>query len=148
MDLDALGLQSHMFPGINGETLYRRIQELEVFEKELLVTEYDIEGLDFDAKAEDMEDFMRIAFSHPKIALILTWKWLKIGTGKNWHKTFWEGKEGTDAVEKPDACDEHNVLCNYPLNPNAAGVRWLELVKGRVESTSYTSKMLIFEFQA
>lgn len=33
-------------------------------------------------------------------------------------------------------CDEFNVLCNYPLNANAAGLRYLELVKQEFNTTS------------
>ena len=124
-----------MFTGINGDTLYRRIQELASVGKELMVTEFDIEDFNAVRKAEDLEDFMRIAFSHPQISMILTWKWLKIGRNKNWEKTFWEGDFGTDAVSKPEVCDDQNFVCNYPLNPNAAGVRWLELVKGEWNSS-------------
>ena len=124
-----------MFTGINGDTLYRRIQELEAFGKELMVTEFDIQDFDAVRKAEDLEDFMRIAFSHPEISMILVWQWLKIGPETNWEKVFWEGDFGSDAVPKPEVCDDQNFVCNYPLNPNAAGVRWLELVKGEWNSS-------------
>ena len=43
---------------------------------------------------------------------------------------------GDEVVPKPEVCDEFNVLCNYPLNPNAAGVRYLELVKREWNTTS------------
>ena len=48
------------------------------------VTEFDIQPygyekygiIDMDFKAEDLEDFMRQAFSHSKIDGIIAWKWL------------------------------------------------------------------------
>jgi hypothetical protein len=36
-------------------------------------------------------------------------------------------------IEKPEVCDEFNVVCNYPMKPNAAGVAFLEMIKENVE---------------
>ena len=66
-----------MFTGINGDLLYGRIEELAVAGKELMVTEFDIQDSNHVRKAEDLEDFMRVAFSHPEISMILLWPRLK-----------------------------------------------------------------------
>ena len=67
-----------MFTGINGESLFDRIEELAKSGKELLVTEFDVQDLDQQRKAEDVEDFMRVAFSHPEISMILLWPGFKM----------------------------------------------------------------------
>ena len=54
---------------------------------------------------------------------------------------MFEGKDGPNALPKPDDCDEENVLCNYPFNPNKAGEKWLNLVKKEWNST----QVLAFE---
>jgi len=91
-----------MFTGVNGDLLYGRIEELAKTGKELMVTEFDVQDLDHVRKAEDVEDFMRIAFSHKDISMILLWSWLKTAANSDsWHKTFWEGQLGDEAVEKP-----------------------------------------------
>ena len=32
-------------------------------------------------------------------------------------------------------CTDQDLVCNYPYNPNAAGLRWLELVKDEWNSS-------------
>ena len=45
--------------------------------RRLWVTEFDIDNdFDVDLKAEDLDDFMRQAFSHPSVDGIIAWKWL------------------------------------------------------------------------
>lgn len=83
LDIDVLGLQSHMHSGINGDTLYHRLIDLADFDGELLVTEFDIDEPNALDKAEDVEDFMRIVYSHPDITGILTWTWLKLQVNEN-----------------------------------------------------------------
>ena len=126
-----------MHPGVNGELLSHRIADLSAFPGELLVTEFDVDDGNVDDKAEDVEDFMRVAFSQPKISGIITWAWIKTQSNKSsWTKTMFEGKVDDESVPKPENCDPLNVVCNYPLNPNQAGVRWLELVKAQWNSST------------
>ena len=42
-------------------------------------------------------------------------------------------------VPKPEVCDDYNVLCNFPMNPNEAGYRYLQLVKSEWNSTFETT---------
>ena len=55
-------------------------------------------------------------------------------------RSLFEGKDGSNAVPKPEKCDSDNVLCNYPLNPNKAGEKWLNLVKKEWNSTQVLEK--------
>ena len=56
---DFTGLQSHMFPGLNGHFLKNRFDTMADSGNRLWVTEFDIQTLDMEFKAEDLEDFMR-----------------------------------------------------------------------------------------
>ena len=64
--------ESHMFPGLNGHFLKHRFDALANDHNDpgrrLFVTEFDIDNnFDVDLKAEDLDDFMRLAFSHPSV---------------------------------------------------------------------------------
>jgi len=53
---------------------------------------------------------------------------------------MFEGNLGVNPhVPKPEVCDEYNVLCNYPMNPNKAGYRYLQLVKSEWNTTFETT---------
>lgn len=132
LTLDYTGLQSHMHPGLNGHFLKNRFDALAYDHNDagrrLFVTEFDIDN-DFDVafKAEDLDDFMRIAFSHPAVDGIITWKWL-------WHEERYNGpvtKHFFDSRDKEGAADNGT----WPFYPNEAGNRWLDLVKGEWNST-------------
>ena len=43
--------------------------------------------IDMDLKAEDLEDFMRQAFSHSKVDGIIMWKWL---WSEVWFQLFYD----------------------------------------------------------
>ena len=113
----------------------------ENLENRLLITEFDNEEVDVDRRAAELGDFMKMAYSHPNVDAIILWSWLREIQKPDWHRAMFESNvEGMPTqnpiIPKPDVCDEFNVLCNYPLNPNAAGYRWLELVKNEWNTTS------------
>ena len=66
-----------MHKGINGAALNRRFVDLSKFAGELMVTEFDVDSLNMDLRAEDVEDFYRVAFSQPKVTGIITWSWVR-----------------------------------------------------------------------
>lgn len=100
-------------------------------------------------KADDLDDFMRQAFSHPSVDGIIAWKWLwtepnNKGQGtvsdikyckefisltcmKSWTVT----KHFFDSKDNPEAIDNGT----WPFFPNKAGNRWIDLVKGEWNST-------------
>ena len=93
LDENSKPLKSHMFSAFNGDAVYQRIEELDTLGHELRVTEFDVNEPNHVRKAEDIENFMRIAFSHKSITGINLWAWLKIGTSQDeWDKSMWEGK--------------------------------------------------------
>ena len=83
------------------------------------------QGLNLDEKALDVEDFMRMAYSHPNVNMILLWSWIHKTTFSE--KAMFEGKIGTNAEPLPEVCDEFDPVCNYPYNPNKGfyGVKFL-----------------------
>ena len=72
--LDALGLQSHD-RNTMAETTWSRLEKMSGQNKanRLWITEFDIEALDPLERAENLEDFMRMVFSHPNVDAIILW---------------------------------------------------------------------------
>ena len=86
------------------------------------VTEFDVNEADEFDKADDLEDFMRIAFSYPEITGIILWSWIKLpGNEATWDKAIFELGDNDDFI------------------PNEGGKRWLELVKSEWNSTTSIS---------
>merc|ERR1711935_719149 len=131
LNLDYTGLQSHMHPGLNGHFLKHRFDALANDHNDpgrrLFVTEFDIDN-DFDVafKAEDLDDFMRLAFSHPAVDGIITWKWL-------WHEERYNGPVTKHFFDSREGGSADNGT--WPFYPNEAGNRWIDLVKGEWNST-------------
>ena len=72
-----MSFSGHMHKGINGAALNRRFVDLSKFAGELIVTEFDVDSQNMDLRAEDVEDFYRVAFSQPKVTGIITWSWVR-----------------------------------------------------------------------
>ena len=72
---DLYGIQSHMYPGFNYQAVYERFDTLSAGDQSLLISEFDTIEPDLNSRADDLEDFLRAAFSHPKIEQIITWEW-------------------------------------------------------------------------
>ena len=127
-EIDLIGLQSHMHPGLNGHYLKNRFDTMAEYGARLWVTELDFDSTNFPFKAEDMEDFMRMAFSHSAVDGIIMWKWL-------WHERFnWQTEDVTkhsfDSQYGESPADD-----TWPYHPNESGLKWISLVKNEWNST-------------
>ena len=74
--IDILGVQSHVKNPVANHVW----DNLEVVagknkENRLLITEFDVQDLDVNERALDIEDFMRTAFSHPNVDAFIFWNW-------------------------------------------------------------------------
>ena len=134
--MDALGLQSHI-KSYATDSISKRLDIMagNDLETRLWITEFDIEEVDVTKRAADLEDFLRTVYAHPNVDAIILWTWLR-EVDRPWNdvrfnRALFESNLdfGDPVVEKPDVCDEFNVLCNYPLNMNLAGETYLNLVK-------------------
>ena len=138
VNIDYAGLQSHIHPGLNGHFLKHRFDTLAYDHNDpgrrLFVTEFDIDNdFDFDFKANDLDDLMRSAFSHPAVDGIIMWKWLWSNNGN--------GNNGPVSKHFFDTKDNPAGVANetWPYYPNEAGKRWIDLVKGEWNSTQVVS---------
>ena len=76
--IDMIGVQGHMKPFVNGHVVNRRLDTISQYNHRVWVTEFDIKSEDSAEKGNDVEDFMRVAFSHPNVDAILIWDWLRV----------------------------------------------------------------------
>ncbi len=103
--LHALGVQCHMSTGFNPVTVKARFDSVAEVNLPIWVTEFDISQPDENIRADELEDFYRVAFSHPSVEGILMWG-------------FWEDAHWRD--------DCHIVNSDWTLNE--AGIRYEELL--------------------
>lgn len=83
--VDGIGLQSHMdYPLTAPERVYAVLDDFAVYDRELHISEYDVE-IDDEAKAgEYTRDFLTIVFSHPSVTAFTMWNfWDPIHWKKN-----------------------------------------------------------------
>jgi endo-1,4-beta-xylanase len=104
--LHGLGVQCHMTSGFDRETIKGRFDSLEEFGLPVWVTEFDVSDPNEQIRANDLEDFYRIAFSHPSVQGILMWGF--------WENSHWR---------------EDSYLVNADWTLNAAGVRYEALME-------------------
>ena len=67
-----------MYPGFNYQAVYERFDTLSSGDQSLVITEFDTIEPNVNNRADDVEDFLRAAFSHPKIEQIITWNWITV----------------------------------------------------------------------
>lgn len=103
--IHGLGVQCHMSGGFNRLDAIARFNALVDLNLPIWVTEFDVSQVDENLRANDLEDFYRIAFSHPSVEGILMWG-------------FWENSHWRD--------DAHMVNSDWTLN--AAGLRYEALM--------------------
>ena len=142
--MDIFGLQSHVKRPM-ADTVWERINIMagKNLENRLFVTEFDVEDIDVDARTEDFDDFLRTVYSHPNTDAVILWTWLR-EQARSWetdppfNRALFESTMtfGDEVVAKPEVCDAYDVVCNYPLNPNKAGVRYLNMIKRDWNTTS------------
>ena len=126
-DIDYIGVQSHQHPGFNGRAVNERFDLLASNGHPLIITEFDTSHWDLHERALDTEDFLRMAYAHPRIDQIITWYYMY-----------------TDASAvnlKDQVIFENEINANssayltanngepYPLYPNEAGMAWIQLIK-------------------
>lgn len=99
--IHGLGVQCHMTTGFSPATVKARFDSVAEVNLPIWVTEFDVSQPDENIRADELEDFYRVAFSHPSVEGILMWG-------------FWE-----DAHWREDC---HIVNSDWALN--AAGVRY------------------------
>ena len=141
--IDILGVQSHVKNPVANHVW----DNLEVVagknkENRLLITEFDVQDLDVNERALDIEDFMRTAFSHPNVDAFIFWNWRRENKDDpDTHEALFEigltASPANPIIQPPSNCDAFNPLCNFnAMGPNAAGVKFLEMVKREWNTTS------------
>ncbi len=103
--IHGLGVQCHMSSGFSPATIKARFDSIAETGLPIWVTEFDIVDPNVYSRADQLEDFYRVAFSHPAVEGILMWG-------------FWE-----DALWRENA---HLVNSDWTLN--AAGLRYQDLM--------------------
>lgn len=103
--IHGLGVQCHMSTGFSPATVKARFDSIAEAALPIWVTEFDISNPDENIRADELEDFYRVAFSHPAVEGILMWG-------------FWENSHWRE--------DAHLVNADWTLN--AAGVRYESLM--------------------
>ena len=135
--MNALGAQGHVSKPM-ADTVWERVNIMagQNLENRVLITELDVEDKDVDKRAEDLDDVLRTIYSHPNVDAVLLWTWsrevVKYGRpDPPFNRALFESNLniGDEPVARPEVCDEYDVVCNYPLNPNRAGVRFLNMIK-------------------
>jgi len=106
MPIDAVGVQGHCSSNFVREGIWDRFDNLAQLGKPIWVTEYDSPNTNEVQRADNLEHFFRIAFSHPAVRGILIWG-------------FWE-----DAMWREDC---HLVNLDWSLNE--AGRRYEDLMR-------------------
>ncbi|XP_046549642.1 anti-sigma-I factor RsgI6-like [Haliotis rubra] len=102
-----VGIQSHLTPPLDLTLIKHRLDQIVEVGLPIWITEMDIDEPDQYKKADLLEDVLRLYFSTPAVQGVTLWG-------------FWDGK-----IWKTDA-----ALANGPtVTPNAAGLRWQQLVK-------------------
>jgi len=99
--IHGLGVQCHMTTGFNPATIKARFDSVAEVNLPIWVSEFDVSQPDVNVRADELEDFYRVAFSHPSVDGILMWG-------------FWEDSHWRD--------DAYIVNSDWTLN--AAGERY------------------------
>ncbi len=99
--IHGLGVQCHMTSGFSPAEVKARFDSVAEVNLPIWITEFDVSQPDENIRADELEDFFRVAFSHPSVEGILMWG-------------FWEDQHWHD--------DCHIVNSDWTLN--AAGVRY------------------------
>ncbi len=96
-----LGVQCHMSTGFDPAVVKARFDAVADVNLPVWVTEFDISQPDENIRADELEDFYRVAFSHPTVEGILMWGF--------WEDSHWR---------------EDCYIVNSDWSLNAAGVRY------------------------
>jgi endo-1,4-beta-xylanase len=87
--VEGLGVQAHVSPTFDPESYYNNVLEkLAVAGLPIMLTEFDYSEPDVNLRADGLENFYRICFSHPNVIGIMQWG-------------FWAGSDNR-AIYTPD----------------------------------------------
>jgi GH35 family endo-1,4-beta-xylanase len=115
--VEGLGIQAHISAPFDPERYYNNVlQELAVLGLPIMATEFDYREPNVNLRADGLEDFYRICFSHPNVQGIIQWG-------------FWDG----------DQWREDAQLVELDWTINAAGQRYLDLMDEWTTSDSGTT---------
>ncbi len=103
--IHGLGVQCHMTSGFNPATIKARFDIIADINLPIWVTEFDVSQPDVNIRADDLENFYRVAFSHPAVEGILMWGF--------WEDSHWR---------------ENCYIVNLDWSLNAAGERYESLM--------------------
>lgn len=103
--IHGLGVQCHMTTGFNPATIKARFDSVAEVNLPIWVTEFDLSQPDENIRADELEDFYRVAFSHPLVEGTLMWGF--------WQDRHWR---------------EDCYIVNSDWTLNAAGVRYEALM--------------------
>lgn len=103
--LHGLGVQCHMGGGFNRQDALNRFNTLAQLNLPIWVTEFDVAQADENLRADDLEDFYRLAYSHPSVEGIIMWGF--------WQNSHWR---------------ENCYIVNSDWTLNAAGIRYEALL--------------------
>ena len=104
--IDGLGVQCHMNSSFDPVTIKDRFDSVAEVNLPIWVTEFDVQDPDEYIRADKLEEFYRVAFSHPAVEGILMWGF--------WENAHWR---------------ENCHLVNADWTLNAAGVRYEALME-------------------
>lgn len=123
--VDGIGVQAHLPGVVEPFTVLSRFDELSVLGLPIWITEFDVASPDANVRADQLEMFYRLAYSHPDVKGIYLWD-------------FWAGSVGRDP---------NRALMDADGTINAAGLRLLTLMEEwttTVATQSVTSTPLTF----
>ena len=103
--IDAVGVQCHMETGFDPQVVKNRLDGIAEMNLPVWVTEFDVNSPTDTLRADELENFYRLAFSHPAVQGILMWGF--------WENSHWRQN-----------C--HIVDADWTLN--AAGRRYRDLM--------------------
>ncbi len=104
--LDGIGLQSHFGTQLTApERVLEVLDRFAAFNKQLLITEFDVQVLDEQLQADYLRDFLTVTFSHPAVKGFYMWG-------------FWEGRHW-----KPEA-----AMYRQDWTPKPNAEVWNDLV--------------------
>lgn len=123
--IDGIGVQAHLPGVVEPFTILSRLDELSTLDIPIWITEFDVADPNANVRADQLEMFYRLTYSHPDVEGILLWD-------------FWAGSAGRDP---------NRALMDANGAINAAGYRLLDLMEEwstHIAATPATNGILDF----
>ncbi|MFA5293606.1 MAG: endo-1,4-beta-xylanase [Phycisphaerae bacterium] len=106
LPVGGIGIQGHIEPNFSRTDYITALDKLGKFNLPIWITEFDVKQVDPNLRANDLEDFYRISFSHPAVGGVMMWG-------------FWQGSHWR----------ENCHIVNNDWTLNEAGKRYESLLK-------------------